>query len=171
MLDRMRGARFDIDVGPAYFAFMREALAFLTQVADRMAWQRMDAAARSAFTNALVLHVARVLAENEQDLLGPPAAGESTYRDRFIDLVNEVADCYADFGADASSPGFAPDFGFVRYFASRVEPVLPEKDRPWAMDQLMAVEVPEAVATLGRALDGLLSVEPRAARRPAISGD
>ncbi|HEX6363479.1 MAG TPA: hypothetical protein VFZ93_11005, partial [Albitalea sp.] len=42
MLERMRRAQFDIDAGPAYFAFMREVLVFLIQVADRMAFRRLD---------------------------------------------------------------------------------------------------------------------------------
>ena len=36
MVKQMRQAQFDIDVGPQYFAFMREILGFLLQVVDRM---------------------------------------------------------------------------------------------------------------------------------------
>jgi hypothetical protein len=171
MLTRMRGAQFDIDAGAAYFAFMREVLVFLVQVGDRMACRSMDEATRTAFTTALVRRVADILDENEGDLLGLPTPGVPSHRDAFIDLVNELAGHYAEFGADPTEPGFMPDFGFMRYLAARVEPVLPEKDRRWAMDQLMAAEVPEAVGLLARGLDGLLSGEPRAAGRAMVSGD
>ena len=174
MLKRMRGAEFHIDAGAPYFEFMREVLVFLIAAVDRIAHARMDAAARLAFTTALVQHVAATLADNETELLGPRSEGAS-YRDTFIDLVNEVTDHYAEFGADphadASAVGFAPDFGFVRYLGSRLEPTLPLKDRRWVLDQVMASEAPDAVDIVQRAMRDLFSTEPRARRRAALSGD
>jgi hypothetical protein len=72
LLKRMRGADFDIDAGPPYFAFLREVLVFLVAVTDRLAHARLPAAARQEFTVALVRHLARNLQENEDHLLGPP---------------------------------------------------------------------------------------------------
>ena len=74
-LKQMRSARFDIDIGPMYFAFMREVLVFLIQVIDRMAYERMASDERVAFTTALVQRVADHLADNENNLLGAPPAG------------------------------------------------------------------------------------------------
>jgi len=173
MLKRMRGAQFDIDAGEPYFAFMREVLVFLIAVVDRTAYARMDAAARSAFTTAMVRHCADTLAGNETDLLGPAAAGLN-YAHRFIDLVNELTPHYAEFGADpAADPaaGFTPDFGFMRYLGSRLEPTLPPKDQRWVLDQVMASEAPEAVDIVRGAMLDLLSTEPRAPRRARLSGD
>jgi len=174
MLKRMRGAEFHIDAGAPYFVFLREVLVFLIAVVDRIAHARLDAAARLAFTTALVQHVATTLADNEAELLGP-RSDEAPYRDTFIDLVNEVTNHYADFGADpradASVVGFAPDFGFVRYLGSRLEPTLPLQDRRWVLDQVMASEAPDAVDVVQRAMHDLLSTEPRARRRAALSGD
>lgn len=171
MLERMRRAGFDIDAGPAWFAFMREVLAFLVQVTDRIAYGRMDADARAAFTTALARRVAAILEENEQDLLGPPPPGEPSHADRFIDLVNELSGHYAEFGADPTATSFVPDFGFMRYLGARLAPVVPPKDRPWVLDQVIGIEAPEAVAIVQRGMQGLLSTEPRAARREAMSGD
>jgi hypothetical protein len=175
MLKRMRGANYDIDIGPPYFAFLREVLAFLIVVADRGAYARLNAPTRAAFVQALAVHCADTLAGNETDLLGPAAAGATSYRDRFIDLLNEVVPHYAEFGADAQADpatGFVPDFAFVRYFGSRLEPTLPEKDRRWVIDQVMAIEAPEALGVVNGALLDLLSTEPRKARRSrAMSGD
>jgi hypothetical protein len=174
MLKRMRGARFDIDAGPPYFAFLREVLVFLIAVVDRTAHARLDAAARAAFVQSLASHCADTLAGNEADLLGPDRPHRA-YRDRFIELLNEVVPHYAEFGADAQADpaaGFAPDFACVRYFGSRLEPTLPEKDRRWVIDQVMATEAPEAVGIVNGALSDLLSTEPRKARRArAVSGD
>jgi hypothetical protein len=174
MLKRMRGARFDIDAGAPYFAFMREVLVFLIAVADRIAFARMDATARAAFTTALVHRCADTLADNEAELLGPLADG-SSYRSSFIDLVNEVTPHYGEFGADpqAADPqaAFAPDFAFLRYLGSRLAPTLPPKDQRWVLDQVMASEAPDAVEIVQGAMRNLLASEPRKRRRAAASGD
>jgi hypothetical protein len=166
-LTQMRGARFDIDIGPPYFAFLREWLVFLVQVVDRMAHERMTGEERVAFTTALVLRVADHLADNENRLLGVPPPGEESYQGRFIDLVNRLASHYAEFGHGPDGP----DFAFMRYLGHRIEALMPEKDRYWVVDQVMAIEAPDAVEMLQRSLKGVLSTEPRAPRRPGVSGD
>ena len=165
-LDRMRRAGFDVEVGPPYFAFLREVLVFLVALADRIAYAREGAEGRIAFTAALVHHLARILQENEDDLLGPAPDGAPSNGDTFIDLVNEVTGHYAEFGA-----GFHPDFAFVRYLGRRLEPALPEKDRRWVLDQVMAVEAPEAVAMVQRSLRDLFDPAATKARRPSTTGE
>ena len=169
MLKQMRSAHFDIDIGPLYFAFTREVLVFLTQALDRMAFERMGAEARAVFITALVRRVAEVLQENEDNLLGQPPAGQPSHYDEFIDLFNELADHYADFGFDADGP----DFACVRYLGHRIEALMPQKDKHWVVDQIMAIEVPEAVQMIQGAMQDVLSTEPRAPRRArtATSGD
>jgi len=170
MLKQMRVAQFDIDIGPQYFAFTREVLVFLTQIIDRMAFSRMDAAARAAFMTALVLRLADILQDNQERLMGPSAPDQSGYVEQFIDLFNELADHYAEFGYTAQGP----DFDFVRYLGFRIEQLMQGKDKRYVLDQVMATEVPDAVDYLSRAMDGVLSTEPRTPRRsrPAgISGD
>jgi len=174
-LDRMRRAGFDVEVGPPYFAFLREVLVFLVALADRIAYARQGAEGRIAFTAALVHHLARILQENEDDLLGPAPDGAPSNGDTFIDLVNEVTGHYAEFGADPTraddGAGFHPDFAFVRYLGRRLEPALPEKDRRWVLDQVMAVEAPEAVAMVQRSLRDLFDPAATKARRPSTTGE
>ncbi len=160
MLKQMRVAQFDIEIGEQYFAFTREVLVFLTQVLDRMAYQRMAAQERMAFVTALVKRVGEILQDNEDGLLGQPAVGQPSHYEQFIDLFNELADHYADFGFNAQGP----DFDFVRYLGYRIEMLMPKKDQRWVLDQVMASEVPEAIAYLQKAMDGVLSTEPRATR-------
>ena len=167
MLKQMRAAQFDIDVGPPYFAFMREVLVFLIQVVDRMAYERMPEATRAEFTTALVRRVAEILEDSENDLLGPPPEGQESHRAQFIELFNQLSDDYADFGYGADGP----DFAFTRYLGSRITALMVQKDKTWALDQIMAIEAPEAVATLQSAMQGVLSTEPRPARRHGVSGD
>ena len=175
MLKRMRGAHFDIDAGRPYFDFMREVLVFLIAVTDRIAHARLSTEARSEFTVALVRHLARTLQDNEDTLLGSLPAGGPSHADTFIDLVNEVSQHYGEFSADPATPdggsGFHPSFGFVRNLGSRLEPTLPEKDRRWVIDQVMAAEAPEAVGIVQASMRDLYDAAPRRARRSSVSGD
>mgnify|MGYP001765255562 CR=1 FL=1 len=168
-LKQMRSAKFDIDVGPQYFAVTREMLAFLLQVCDRLAFEYMGPNDRVSFVHALVVRVAEILQENEDSYLGSPPGDEASHFDTFIDLYNEVAEHYADFGCDADGP----DFAFVRYLGHRLERLLPEKDRLWVIDQMMAAEVPQAVELVRRGLSGLLDTERQRSRRrgAALAGE
>jgi hypothetical protein len=172
MLKRMRSAGFDIDAGPAYFGFMREVLVFLLVVADRIAHERLDAEQRRRFITALVLRVADFLQDNEGDLLGP--AEGASWADRFVDQFNELQQHYGEFGADTDAPaedGFVPDFAFYRYLGFRLEPGLPDKDRRWVIDQVMAIEAPDAVGIVTSAMRDLYVDKPRVRRRASLSGD
>ena len=175
MLKRMRVAHFEIDAGAPYFDFLHEVLVFLVAVADRIAHERLEPEQRAEFTVALVRHVARTLQENEDELLGRPGAGQAGHAEAFIDLYNELLPHYAEFGAapgpQAAPNSFEPDFAFVRYLGARLEPVLPEVDRRWVLDQVMAIEAPEAVQTVQRSMRELLDPGPRPARRARLSGD
>ena len=174
-LDRIRRAGFDVEVGPPYFAFLREMLVFLVAVADRIAYARLDGAQRVEFTSALVHHLARILQDNEDDLLGPAPAGSPSNGDGFIDFLNEVTGHYAEFGADSASAdgdaGFQPDFAFLRYLGRRLEPALPEKDRRWVLDQVMAIEAPQALEMVQRTMRDLFDPAVRRARRAGTTGE
>lgn len=166
VIRRLREAGFDIEAGPAYFGVLRELLVFLLAGADRIAYARLGAEGRTPFTTTLVRRAADILEENEVDLLGPlEGAG---YAERFIEQFNQLGAHYAEFGWSETD---GPDFAFVRYLGHRLEPLMPEKDCRWVLDQVSAVEVPEAVAMLQRAMDGVFSSEPRRARRAAMSGE
>jgi len=166
MIRRMREAGFDIDPGPPYFGFVREVLVFLLAGADRIAYARLGAEGRTPFTTALVLRASEILEENEADLLGPVEG--ASYAERFVEQFNLLSGHYAEF--DWREPD-GPDFAFVRYLGHRLEPLLPEKDRRWVIDQVTAAEAPEAAGLLQRAMDGVFSTEPRRPRRESVSGE
>ena len=151
-LQRMRNEQYDIEPGPQYFAFLGELLIFLIQIADRIAYQRLDAGQRNEFTTELAIRVAAILDENESDLLGSPPAG--SHQKRFIALLNELAADYAEFKyTDAG-----PDFAFLRYLGNRVMATMAQKDRPWVIDQIMSTEAPEAIATVQKGMHDLFDV-------------
>lgn len=172
MLKRMRAAGFDIDPGPAYFGFMREVLVFLLAVADRMAFERLASEDRARFLTALVHHVAGHLQDNEGDLLGRPDGPD--WAERFVLQFEALQGHYAEFDAEpgtAPEAGFRPGFAFYRYLGHRLEPGLPEKDRRWVLDQVMAIEAPDAVELIASAMRNLHDPQPRPRRRSAISGE
>jgi hypothetical protein len=151
-LKRMRNERYDIDPGPQYFAFLGELLIFLIQIADRIAYQRLDATQRREFTTALAIRVGEILDDNQSELLGKHPAG--SYQQRFIALFNELGSDYAEFKyTDAG-----PDFAFLRYLGNRVMATMAQKDRPWVIDQIMEIEAPEAVATVQKGMHNLFEV-------------
>jgi hypothetical protein len=159
MLKSMRRADFDIDPGPQYFDFLAEGLAYAIQVAWRLVYARYDDAGRLAFMTTLANRVGDELAENRSRLLGDrePAAIKAD----FIDLLNRRTGEYAEFGYGPEGPGFA----FLRYFGTVVAELMPEKDRRWTWDQVIAIEGPEVAATVAKSVAGLFDEAPRRARR------
>ena len=152
-LKNTRKADFDVAVGVQYFAFLSEFLVFLVQVADRIAYGRLSAETRFAFTTALARRVAEILAENQSELLGGKV---SEHRVNFITRLNLRAGEYAEceYGSDG------PSFSFLRYLAHCMLDIVDEKDKSWVIDQMMAIEAPEAVILLEKAMQSLLEVDP-----------
>ena len=160
-LKTMRAAHFELPPGPQYFAFLSEFLVFLTLGADRIAHARGDDAWRVTFITAMANRVGEILAENESDLLG--AAGSGDIKRRFIDQVNACAVECATIGWDEEGPAY----GFLRYLGHRVADVMADKDKTWAISQVIEVEAPEAAATMRRGMAGLLDTTPRTRQRSA----
>ena len=157
---QMREANFDIDPGPSYFSFMREVLIFMAMVADRIAYEQLDTESRTRFTTEVAHRVALILEENEIRRIGPERAGHC--RQQFVDLYNERASDYATFGF----PDNNPDFAFMRYLGACVTALVPPKDQTWAMDQMVAIEAPDAVESIKKGMRGLFAPpDQRPARR------
>lgn len=169
-IKRMREAKFDIDLGRAYFDFVCEYLAFLAHAADRIAHRDLESAQRQAFTTALALRLADVVEDNADMLLGSAVTGEC--RTHFLDIFNSSGVDYAEFNYAADGP----DFGFRRCFAARVREGMPEKDRTWVYDQVMEIETPEGIKALEKTLAGMFAADDEAGtvRRPSrttLSGE
>ena len=164
-LKNTRNAKFEIAVGDQYFLFLIEFLVFLIQVADRIAFRQLSADDRLAFTSTLANRVAENCAENESRLIGNSFSG---HKQHFIDKLNERAGEYAEFGYGNEGP----DFAFTRYLAYCMRDIMDEKDSTWITDQIMSIEVPEAVILIEKTLHDLFEIEPRQPRsRKTVSGD
>jgi hypothetical protein len=102
---------------------------------------------RQEFIGSLARHLADTMQENRTD-----AQGKGEYRQSLIDQLNERAVDYAEFTFSDNEPGFA----FRRYFGENVRMVMGERDNKWITDQVMDIEVPEALKPLRKALRDLL---------------
>ena len=164
-LKNTRNAKFEIAIGIQYFEFLSEFLLFLIQVADRIAYRRLSAEDRFAFTSSLANRVAETHAENESRLLGGQLA---ECKRRFIGQLNLRAGEYAEFGYGENGP----DFSFFRYLGYCIDQVMDKKDNGWIIDQMMSIEDPEAVHMIEKTFRNLLETEPRQTRkRVASSGE
>jgi hypothetical protein len=147
-LKNVRRADFDIEIGPQYFAFLQEFLIFLVMVADRIVYTQLNEQDRYAFTSALANRVAEHMAENQAEWLGGLLR---EYKDRFVDVLNQRAGEYADY----AYAGRENSFSFMLHLGQCMKDVVEEKDKTWVVDQMMAIEAPEAIGALEKAMTGL----------------
>ena len=158
-IKRMREAEYDIDLGSAYFDFVVEFMIFLALAADRIAYRELEPEQRMEFTTALAQRMAAAIEDNRDMLLVDVEPGKC--QRHFLDLFNTRGGEFADHGYTEQGP----DFGFRRCFAACLKEVLPEKDRLWAVDQVMEIESPEAIRMLQKTLVGILHPESVKSRR------
>jgi hypothetical protein len=138
---------FQTDTNAQRLDIITEFLAFLVHLVDRMTADRFTMEQRQEFIGSLARHLADTMQENRTD-----AQGKGEYRQPLIDRLNERAVDYAEFTFPDNEPGFA----FRRYFGENVRMVMGERDNKWITDQVMDIEVPEAMKPLRKALRDLL---------------
>ena len=145
---------FQTDTNAQRLDVIAEFLAFLVHLVDRMTAEQFTLEQRREFITALAQHLADTMQENRSD-----AQGKGEYRQALIDRLNERAGDYAGFAFADNEPGFA----FRRYFGENVRAVMGERDNKWITDQVMDIEVPEALKPLRKALRDLLPPPERQA--------
>lgn len=147
-LKNVRKADFDIAIGAQYFSFLQEFLIFLVMVADRIVYTQLSEDDRFEFTSALANRVAEHMAENQTEWLG---GAMREYKDHFVDRLNQRAGEYSDFNYS----GVDTSFTFILHLGQCMRDVVDEKDKTWVVDQIMAIEVPESIGMLEKAMKGL----------------
>jgi hypothetical protein len=144
---------FQTDTRAQRLDVMSEFVAFLVHLADRLKAGELELDERTEFITSLARHLADNMQENRTE-----AEGKGDYRKALISLLNERAADYAEFTMPDGEPGYA----MRRYFGDNVRAVMGEKDNQWITDQVMDVEVPEALPPLKKALRELFAVEQQA---------
>jgi hypothetical protein len=139
---------FQTDTNAQRLDIMAEFLAFLVHLVDRMTSDDLGQEERVEFITSLARHLADNMQQNRID-----AQGKGEYRQALVTLLNERAADYAEFSFTDNEPGFA----FRRYFGENVRAVMGAKDNKWITDQVMDIEVPEALKPLRKALHDLFA--------------
>jgi hypothetical protein len=134
---------FETESNSQRLDIIAEFLAFLVHMVDRSTAERLSPEDRQALITALAGRLANTMQDNRVDVQGP-----GDYRASLIDLLNARGADYAEFSAVEGEPGFA----LRRYFGEKVTTVMGPRDRKWVSDQVMDVEVPEAMKPLKKVL-------------------
>jgi len=134
---------FQTDTNAQRLDILTEFLAFLVHLVDRMTANDLSQDERQEFITSLAMHLANTMQENRTD-----AEGKSDYRHALIVRLNERAADYASFSCPDNEPGFA----MRRCFGEYVRAVMGEKDNKWVTDQVMDIEVPEALKPMKKSV-------------------
>ncbi|CAK0761915.1 conserved hypothetical protein [Gammaproteobacteria bacterium] len=130
------------------FAVLEEILIFLIQIMDRWSHERMDDGERERLVTDVVMQLAATIDENQNDWIGV-----GNYRSAFFARFNERGQEYANFSFSQDEPGYQ----FRRYLGERVLAVMGEENgNRWVIDQVMEIEIPDAIKTLRRSFQGLI---------------
>lgn len=130
---------------------LAEFIAFLLQLTDRQAYDRLSEADRATLMNEVVQHLATTMENNQRDLLGP-----GNFRAPFIHLLNARFEEYAGFAYAGAEPGYP----CLRFFATKVADVMAGGDNKWVVEQIMDIEAPEMVRLAGKLIEQILETGP-----------
>lgn len=126
-----------------------ELLAFFVHVVDRMtADKEYSEDKRRDLITALALNLSKTMHDNRQDV----NQDRDDYKQPFIQMMNERMAEYAEFTFDDSEPGFQ----LRRRVGEYVQEKMGEKDNKWVTDQVMEIEIPDALKTFKKVARNLL---------------
>jgi hypothetical protein len=146
-LDNLENEGFEFRDIRQRFAIVQEFLAYLLQIADRVAYTHLNPGERTLLINEMAKRLAITLEENLADFLG-----EGDYRRPFIALLNERGSEYAELGV-----GNEAGYGLLRYLGDCVSRAVGEEQRRWLMEQVIEIEAPEAAKVMQKAVRDLLA--------------
>ena len=125
-----------------------ELLAFFVHVVDRMVSEKeYTDEHRTALITAIALSLAKTMHDNRRDV-----EDEGDFQGTFIDLLNLRMSEYAEFTFDEGGPGFQ----MRRRCGDHVTKVMGAKDNKWVTDQIMDIEIPDALKTFKKVARSLL---------------
>lgn len=148
----MQQEKFQINSKEQGFSMIAEYLAFLLQYTDRFVYGRVDDEYRAALIGAIAKRLAEILEDNQNTYIGPST---DSYQSRFINLLNDRLADYATFDYENGEPSYP----CRRFLGSKMLELMPERDKSWTIDQVVEIEVPNAMMLLRKGLTGLFSEE------------
>lgn len=138
----LENENFQTDTHKQRLDVIREALAFLVSVTDRLVVEQMSAEERQEFVAKYAIKLSKTFQENCEDLLGR----DVDYKQEFIDTLNERLNAYAECSwvDDKEMPGFQ----YKRDFGDFISAEMGARDNKWITDQIIEIEVPEMIENL-----------------------
>lgn len=128
-----------------------EFTAFFVHVVDRVISSKgYSAEDRQALITALALNLAKTMHDNRRDVSDDK---DSDFRGEYINLLNERMSEYSTFSFDE---GNQPGFQVRRAVGEHVRQVMGEKDNKWIPDQVIDIEIPDAMKAFKRVTRGVL---------------
>lgn len=128
-----------------------EFAAFLVHVVDRtISAKAYSVEDRQALITGLALNLAKTMHDNRRDVSDDK---ETDFRAEFIALMNERMSEYSNYSFDSENQ---PGFQFRRCVGEHVRAVMGEKDNKWIPDQVIDIEIPDAMKAFKRVTRGVL---------------
>lgn len=158
-VDNLSKANYDIVTPQRGFRVIGELTCFLVHFADRLIYGRVDEDQRARIVSATGLRVAEIMEDNILDFTGGVKDPEYDYKQGYIDLLNTRMADYAEFEFPADKASFPA----LRFLSLQIREVMQDSDKSWIQDQLMDIEVPEAMGVLKKSVDGFYPEAPEAA--------
>ena len=139
---------FQTDTQSQRIDVIEELIAFYVSLVDRLAAEKAyDEDKRRQLIVALAMSLAKTVKDNRVDF-----DGEGEHSRVFVELLNERMSEYAGFAYSDGEPGFQ----LRRRVGEHVQAVMGEKDNKWVPDQVMEIEIPDALKVFKRVVRGLI---------------
>jgi len=127
-----------------------EFTAFFVHVVDRViSTKEYSPEDRHALINAMALNLAKTMHDNRRDVSNDKT---TDFRAEYIALMNERMAEYSNFTFDENSQ---PGFQVRRCVGEHVRDVMGEKDNKWIPDQVMDIEIPDAMKMFKQVTRGM----------------
>ena len=147
----MENEGFQTDTHFMRLDVIAEFTSFLVHVVDRVISSKdYSAEDRQALITGLALNLAKTMHDNRRDVSDDK---ETDFRNEYIALMNARMSEYSNFTFEE---GNQPGFQVRRCVGEHVRDVMGEKDNKWIPDQVIDIEIPDAMKAFKRVTRGVL---------------
>ena len=147
----MENEGFQTDTHFQRLDVIAELTIFLAHVVDRVISSRgVSAEDRQVLITGLAMNMAKTMHDNRRDVSDDK---ETDFRAEYIALMNERMNEYSNFSFDDDNQ---PGFQMRRCVGEHVREVMGEKDNKWIPDQVIDIEIPDAMKAFKRVTRGMI---------------
>jgi hypothetical protein len=136
--------------------FFAEIIAYMTAIADRMVYGKLEEQQRQEFVVALATDLLNMMISNKEELIGP-----GDYRDEFVGQLNTRLGEYAECNYDEDK---AESYELKLLLASHISDVMASSDNKWVLEHITDYELPRHMNNLRRLIKDVLGLKKRASQ-------